>query len=34
MVPNLATGTEVAQRLSSLPQVSQTMTRNSLVPSD
>jgi predicted RND superfamily exporter protein len=34
MTPNLAAATGVAQRLSSLPQVSQTMTLNTLVPGD
>jgi hopanoid biosynthesis associated RND transporter like protein HpnN len=34
MAPNLAAATGVAQRLSSLPQVSQTMALNSLVPGD
>jgi uncharacterized protein len=34
MAPNLAAATGVAQRLSSLPQVSQTMALNTLVPGD
>jgi hypothetical protein len=34
ITPNLAAATGVAQRVSSLPQVSQTMTLNTLVPGD
>jgi hypothetical protein len=34
MTPDLVTATKTAQRLSSLPQVSETMTLNTLVPGD